>query len=139
LEFGIPINIEDQPDLLDIQNFYRNTGGEFWGALSNDKVIGTIGLINIGNNSGVIRKMFVSKDYRGKDLGIAQLLLDTLIAHCKIINISDVYLGTQEILHAAIRFYQRNGFVQIEKNQLPQSFPVMTIDNAFYHLQLNHC
>ena len=29
-EFGVPITLQDQPDLLDIDNFYRQKNGNFW-------------------------------------------------------------------------------------------------------------
>ncbi len=136
IEFGVPITLADQPDLLDIENNYHATGGNFWAALSGDKVVGTIALIAIGNGQGVIRKMFVNKDFRGKEHGIAQKLLDTLVSYCREEGITDLYLGTVDILKAAIRFYERNHFEPIEKQNLPQAFPIMSADNVFYHLEI---
>lgn len=49
-EFGIPITIEDQPDLCSIPNFYQTGKGDFWVARNNGNVIGTIGLKDIGNS-----------------------------------------------------------------------------------------
>jgi putative acetyltransferase len=136
IEFGVPITLEDQPDLLDIEVNYHATGGNFWGALYNEKVVGTIALIGIGGGQGVIRKMFVNKDFRGKEYGIAQQLLDDLIDYCRAENITDLYLGTVDILKAAIRFYERNNFVKIDKQNLPAAFPIMSADNVFYHLEI---
>jgi len=31
-EFNVPITIEDQPDLMQIEDFYFANGGSFWGA-----------------------------------------------------------------------------------------------------------
>ncbi|MHA4807060.1 GNAT family N-acetyltransferase [Flavitalea flava] len=138
LEFNVPITLEDQPDLLDIEKNYQGSGGGFWGAKVDGRVVGTIGLINIGGKGGAIRKMFVRKEFRGKELGIAQQLLDTLIVSCREKNITDLYLGTVDRLHAALRFYERNGFRQINKSELPGSFPVMGADNVFCHLDLGH-
>ena len=75
-EFGIEITLADQPELLNIPAVYQQGGGNFWVALNNGEVIGTIALIDIGNNIGVIRKMFLAPDHRGT--GIGQQLLDTL-------------------------------------------------------------
>lgn len=136
IEFGVPITLKDQPDLLDIEKNYHATGGNFWGAIHDEKVIGTIALIGIGNGQGVIRKMFVNKDFRGKEFGLAQQLLENLIDYCKSENITDLYLGTVDILKAAIRFYERNNFVKIEKKDLPATFPIMSADNVFYHLEI---
>jgi len=136
IEFGVPITLEDQPDLMDIENNYHGTGGGFWAALHEHQVVGTIALISIGDGKGVIRKMFVNKDFRGKELGVAQNLLDVLVRYCKTKHKTDLYLGTVDILKAAIRFYERNGFVSIEKQNLPAAFPIMSADNVFYHLEI---
>jgi len=136
IEFGVPITLEDQPDLMDIESNYHATGGNFWAAFQDGKVVGTIALISIGDENGVIRKMFVSKDFRGKEFGIAQNLLNGLITYSKARGITDLYLGTVDILKAAIRFYERNGFVALEKQDLPSTFPIMSADNVFYHLEI---
>jgi GNAT superfamily N-acetyltransferase len=137
IEFNVPITIEDQPDLHDIETNYHKTGGGFWGAMVNEELVGTIALIATGHQAGAIRKMFVKKDFRGKELGIAQQLLEHLVAYCKTTQITDLYLGTVDRLAAARRFYERNHFVEIKKTALPSYFPVMNADNVFYHLHLN--
>jgi hypothetical protein len=43
-----------------------------------------------------------------------------------------LYLGTIERLQAAIRFYERNGFTYLPKQDLPASFPIMAVDTHFY-------
>ena len=136
IEFNVPVTAEDQPDLRDIETNYHQTGGGFWGAKYKGELVGTIGLIAIDRPGGTIRKMFVRKEFRGKELGIAQQLLDTLVDHCRVHGITDLYLGTVEKLQAAIRFYERNGFRRVEKADLPESFPLMPVDNTFYHLHL---
>jgi putative acetyltransferase len=138
LEFNIPITAADQPDLLIIDDFYRKNGGEFWVAVSDEKVVGSIALIKIGNGAGVIRKMFVAKEFRGKKLGIAQKLLETLIAYCDQRDINAVYLGTINRLEAAVRFYERNGFETISKEALPADFPLMPVDNVFCKLTIDN-
>ncbi|WP_394775481.1 GNAT family N-acetyltransferase [Flavobacterium sp.] len=135
-EFNVAITIDDQPDLLNIQNFYYTNGGCFWGAFINDELVGTIALVKFSDNEAAIRKMFVKKEFRGKEFSIAQQLLDTLINYCNENQIDDLYLGTISILEAALRFYERNNFNRIEKESLPQTFPVMSADNVFCHLKL---
>ncbi|GGB14096.1 MULTISPECIES: GNAT family N-acetyltransferase [Mucilaginibacter] len=138
IEFNVPITLEAQPDLLDIETNYHQTGGDFWGAIYNEQLVGTIALIAFDNNSAAIRKMFVLKEYRGKELGIAQLLLNNLIDYCKQNNIAHIYLGTVEMLKAAHRFYEKNGFTRLAKQDLPESFPLMAADTIFYELHLNN-
>ncbi|MFC3560897.1 GNAT family N-acetyltransferase [Pedobacter jamesrossensis] len=136
LEFGVPITLADQPDLLDIENFYILKGGNFWGANVEGTLCGTIALLRFNNKAAAIRKMFVKKEFRGKEYGIASSLLAELIRYCKENGIENLYLGTVDILKAAIRFYEKKGFVQLDKKEMPFDFPFMTPDNIFCHLAL---
>jgi GNAT superfamily N-acetyltransferase len=99
-EFGIPITLELQPDLNEIPGFYQIKNGNFWIAKIDDKIIGTISLLDIGNRKGALRKMFVDKDYRGKEFGVGQKLLNTLIDWAMRKGITEIFLGTTE------KFYQ---------------------------------
>lgn len=136
-EFNIPITIEDQPDLTQIESFYREAGGNFWGAFAEGELVGSIALVKFDEKAGAVRKMFVKKEFRGKELNIAQHLLEVLIRFCRENKIDTIYLGTIDVLKAAMRFYERNHFNQIEKQKLPVRFPLMSADNVFYYLNLN--
>jgi GNAT superfamily N-acetyltransferase len=137
IEFGVPVTLEDQPDLFDIDRVYTEPGGGFWGAIKDGELIGTIALIHVGHHAGVIRKMFVKKEYRGRELGVAQRLFQTLVDHSQTKGISDLYLGTVEKLKAACRFYERNGFNKIKPEALPGHFLRMQVDDTFYHLSIS--
>src|SRR5438105_990446 len=69
IEFNVPVTLAQQSDLLDIESFYIAPGGNFWGAFSEGQLVGTIALIAIGHQAGAIRKMFVRKEFRGKEFG----------------------------------------------------------------------
>lgn len=135
-EFEIPITKEDQPDLSDIPNFYQTGNGNFWVALCNNQVVGTISLIDIGNLQGALRKMFVKDTFRGSSYNTAKLLLLKLIAWARERNIQEIYLGTTAKFLAAHRFYEKNSFVQVSKETLPDGFPIMKVDTRFYKLPL---
>lgn len=136
IEFKVAITLSDQPDLLDIDNVYYKNGGAFWGAKAAGKLLGTIAMIKFSDNAVALRKMFVKKEFRGKELGIAQHLLENLMIHCKNNGIDHLYLGTVPVLQAALRFYERNGFRKMEKTDLPAQFPLMGGDSVFYQLSL---
>jgi N-acetylglutamate synthase-like GNAT family acetyltransferase len=137
LEFNVATSLEAQPDLLDIERYYTQPGGGFWGALDEQgQVIGTIALVLFQKDAGAIRKMFVKREYRGKEYGVARRLLEVLIDYSRQAGIKDLYLGTVEVMKAAHRFYEKNGFTRAEKQGLPPSFPLMNVDNVFYHLSL---
>ncbi len=71
--------MDDQLDLLDIPSFYQNVSGNFWVALLDGEVVGTIGLRDIGNQQGALRKMFVKETHRGKEQGASQLLEELIV------------------------------------------------------------
>lgn len=131
-EYQIPISQEDQPDLANIREFYQRGNGNFWVALHGDKVVGTIALLDIGNKQTALRKMFVASDYRGKTYRTAQLLLQEALQWAEEHQIRQIYLGTTEQFKAAHRFYEKNEFVPVTMDQLPEKFPVMQVDTRFY-------
>lgn len=133
LEFGVAITLEMQPDIRDIDGVFNRDRSGLWGAFADGQLVGTIGLLDIGGADGVIRKMFVHAGFRGKPYGIAQNLVDTLVQHCRVTGLTDLWLGTIHTMGAAARFYERNGFVKITKPDLPASFPLMAVDDTFYH------
>ncbi|WP_262706622.1 GNAT family N-acetyltransferase [Chryseobacterium carnipullorum] len=63
-------------------------------------------------------------------------MLGVLVSFCRENGIHSIYLGTVTILKAALRFYERNHFVEVEKENLPTRFPLMNADNVFYSLHL---
>ena len=132
-EFQIPITREDQPDLAAIPRFYQQGNGNFWVAECDDQVVGSVGLLDIGNQQVALRKMFVKAGFRGGEHGTAQRLLQTVAAWVGQRGVTDVFLGTTDKFLAAHRFYEKNGFVRIDKTNLPATFPVMKVDTVFYH------
>lgn len=137
-EFHVPIRLEDQPDLLDIQRYYQRGLGQFWCALHEDEVVGTIGLLDLGHRAAALRKMFVKKEFRGgPGASIAQRLLSNAEAWCLEKRIDEIILGTIDSYAAARRFYERNSFQQIQVQELPSYFPKMKIDNTFYRKVLS--
>lgn len=133
-EFNIPITLEQQPDLNQIPSYYQTNNGNFWIAKNENQIIGTISLLDIGNHQGALRKMFVQQNFRGKEYEIGQKLLDTLIKWARVKGFTEIFLGTTEKFTRAQRFYIKNGFEEVEKQELPESFPVMKVDNKFYRI-----
>jgi N-acetylglutamate synthase-like GNAT family acetyltransferase len=73
-------------------NYYQKGKGNFWIALDNHKVIGIIALLDMGHPQSVFEKFFVCKDYRRKNVGVGQQLLNTLLAWAKSQSIQAIYL-----------------------------------------------
>ncbi|WP_336780865.1 GNAT family N-acetyltransferase [Paenibacillus illinoisensis] len=132
-EYQISITREDQPDLLEIETFYQKGIGNYWIALADEEVVGTIALLDIGEEQAALRKMFVAKNYRGKELQVSSRLLYQAFQWAKEKAVHDIYLGTTQQFVAAHRFYEKNGFVSVTREALPDAFPVMKVDSKFYH------
>ena len=135
-EFGVNISAADQPDLKIISEFYQKGSGNFWIALQNNEVLGTISLTDIGNEQVGLRKMFVKNGYRGKPMNIGQKLMDTTVNWCIKHSIKQIFLGTVPTYYAAHRFYEKNGFTRLEKDELPKAFHLMDADKWFYYKNL---
>lgn len=131
-EFEIQITLEDQPDLQDIPNFYRTGVGNFWVALDGPTVVGSVALLDIGNRQAALRKMFVAASHRGPEHGVAKQLLGALVQWSRTHGVEQIFLGTTSKFLAAHRFYEKNGFREVQCAELPKNFPVMAVDTKFY-------
>lgn len=133
-ENNLGLSLGEQPDLLDIKRCYRLSGGEFWVALSDDKVIGTIGLMLKERQCAVLKKFFVQKEFRSQGVGLA--LYNTLLTYAKRADVRHIILDTPSVARASHRFYERAGFYKITKNQLPISYAYPDRDSVLYMLDL---
>jgi GNAT superfamily N-acetyltransferase len=137
-EFNVPITVDDQPDLASIESFYQQGAGNFWVALIGTEVIGTIALIDIGNRQVALRKMFVKEGFRGIPYKTGQRLMDVAFEWMAEKKVDEVILGTLERFGAARNFYKKNGFTEVEKENLPANFPRMTLDTKFFSKKMAH-
>ena len=136
-EFLLGLTAQDQPDLPNIGEFYKN--GCFWVALNEqNQVVGTIGLEPLSENQAALRKMFLDKTMRGnKDLNLAQNLFETLLAYAQQRNFQELWLDTPPPAKAAHRFYERNGFEPMPRESVPSSYKVPLInDLKIYRLTI---
>ena len=110
----------------------------YWVAIKDGKVIGTIGVIVVDNDFGVLKKMMLKKEFRGKEFGISKALLSTVLEWSNTNHISKIYLGTMIPFKAAQSFYISNGFKQIRENELPINFLKNPLDKVFFVKYLNN-
>ncbi|KTD32094.1 IAA acetyltransferase/MarR transcriptional regulatory protein [Legionella moravica] len=131
-EFNIPVTADINISILKAEdNYYFNNSCNFWYAVdAQGTIIGSIGLKKINNEQGELKKFFLTPEYRG--LGIASLLLRTLIKNSLKHGFKELFLGTVEQLQAAQKFYERHGFQAIKKESLPGQFVVCPVDTLFY-------
>ena len=133
-ESKINLSLEEQPDLLDINQSYRQNGGEFWIALYGGEVIGTIGLMLKENNCAVMKKFFVKKEYRSQKIGLA--LYRELLEYAKHKGIRHIILDTPSVARTSHRFYENAGFYKISAEELPVAYSYPDRNSILYMLDL---
>lgn len=133
-EFGLGFREEEQLDLLDTFDFYKDGG--FWIAEFDGKIIGCIGLQKLNSTLGVLRKLFVQKELRGKELNIAQKLFDKLINEANSLGLEKILLDTPAVAEASHRFYQRNGFREIGRAEIPDGYVFPDRNSKIFELKL---
>lgn len=131
-EFGVATSAEKQPDLRDIPGFYQQRTGNFWLAYVGDDLAGTIAIKDVGEGICALRKMFVKQEYRGKERGIAAALMRTLLDWARDRGVKEIFLGTVDVYHAAHRFYEKSGFTEVARQDVPDSVPLMDVDVKYY-------
>ena len=131
-EFLIPISDEINLCVLRAEeNFYYHHSYNFWYATdSTGKILGSIGLKKINDQYAEIKKFFVLKTHRGK--GVAQKLMETLLKAALKHHFEFLVLGTVDKLHAAQKFYTKQGFLSIDPKDLPKKFEKCPLDTVFF-------
>lgn len=128
-EYNFKVVSEDYPDLQDIEQYYHQKGGSFLVVTRGDnEVIGTAAYDFLSDDIFILKRMFVKNNFRG--MGIAQMLLDKLFQVFR--KGATFYLSTKEDQAiAAKKFYLRNRFHVIGRDELPQKFPFFYEDDLF--------
>lgn len=116
------------------EEFYYNNSCNFWYAIDEKgAVIGSVGLFKIDANNAEIKKFYVDKQYRGRK--VAQGLILKLLQAAKTHKITNLYLGTIDILKNAVSFYEKYGFERVSKKAMPAKFKFCEVDNMFYKIR----
>jgi len=106
----------------------------FWYATNEEnKVVGCIGLKILDEENAELNKCFVDPTYKGR--GLAQLLIKKLAKQAIKLDIKHIYLGCVDYFFWAHRFYEKLGFTEINKSQLPKNFIPCNVDKKFYQAQ----
>lgn len=133
-EAKINLSIDEQPDLKNIAGYYQTGGGQFWIAVENERVVGTIGLMPADNNCGILKKFFVRKEYRSKKLGLA--LYQKLLEYAETKGIHTLILDTTSVAVQSHKFYEKAGFKRISKNELSTEYSYPDRNSYLYMLNI---
>ncbi len=133
-EAKINLSLDEQPDLKNIGANYQANGGNFWVALSNNSVIGTIGLMMAENECAILKKFFVDKRYRSQ--GIGYKLYIELLKFAYSNNVKHIILDTPSVAKKSHIFYERAGFKKVQKDEVPINYIYPDRNSILYMLDL---
>ncbi|MVX64880.1 GNAT family N-acetyltransferase [Clostridium chromiireducens] len=116
IEFGAnkPGCAWSDPNLGCFYQVYQDQKSKYWVVEKDNKIIGGCGIGPLENTKNIceLQKMYALKEARGT--GIAQELLKISLDFAKKYY-DKCYLETFNNMVAANKFYQKNGFVQLDK------------------------
>ena len=129
----IPTNHDIQLNSLDITDDYSKGSSGFWVAVADEKVVGSIALLDITNNAAAMQKLVFTEHHWDTETGVASKLFSHLFYEAQMCGIRDIFLGTRADLTDAHRLYEKHGFIRDSTTDLPSRFPIVSIDSHFYH------
>jgi putative acetyltransferase len=98
-------------DVLEVEKYYLDSGGEFWSVEQQCQVVGSAGYYPIerGHQAVEIRKMYLLPATRGQGLGRFLLAeLEKSIAQKKF---QEIWVETATVLAEAVRLYETSGYL----------------------------
>ncbi len=97
-------------DVLQVEECYQSTGGEFWVVEQHGKLVGTAAYypIHRGTRAVEIRKMYLLPVARGQGLG--RFLLEQLEGAIAARGFEQIWIETASVLQEAVKLYESNGY-----------------------------
>ncbi|MEA5554102.1 GNAT family N-acetyltransferase [Anabaena cylindrica UHCC 0172] len=98
-------------DVLQIEECYLATGGEFWVIEHQHQIVGTAAYypIHRGEKAVEIRKMYLLPSARG--LGLGKYLLQELEKTILSRGFEQIWIETASVLKEAVKLYESNGYI----------------------------
>ncbi|MFQ4145454.1 GNAT family N-acetyltransferase [Chlorogloeopsis sp. ULAP02] len=98
-------------DVLQVEEYYLATGGEFWIIEHQNKLVGTGAYYPIkrSENAVEIRKMYFLPSVRG--LGLGKYLLQQLEEAIASRGFLSIWIETASVLAQAVKLYESNGYI----------------------------
>lgn len=107
-------------DVINVEEFYLATGGEFWVIEQQNTIVGTGAYypISRGKNAVEIRKMYLLPIARGKGLG--RYLLQELENAIALRGFEQIWLETASVLVQAVKLYEKSGYLPTQGVETPR-------------------
>lgn len=89
------------------------TGGELWIAEVDGRIVGSVAIVRVDDNTAQLRWFLIDENYQGR--GIGSRLIQTALDFCHTNNYGSVFLWTFKGLDTARKLYDKAGFVLVEE------------------------
>ena len=115
-----------------LSDFYTHAGRSYFVLLDREKLVGGIGLAEIGffPECCELQKLYLDDCVKGNGLGYQ--MIETVEQEARRLGYKRIYLETHTNLQAAIHIYEKSGYQKIER---PESVVHSTM-NRFYFKEL---
>lgn len=124
-EFERYIEVILEQELAQAETAYPEDDGGSLQVVENDgRVIGTFGIQRASSRCAELRRMYLRAKFRGNQIAKCMLGQAEAIAHKY--GYSCLVLSTAEIQQAAVKFYTKNGFTQVE-SKVENTMSVKTV------------
>jgi GNAT superfamily N-acetyltransferase len=100
-------------DIQDIPRTYGGIGEAFFVAVTGGEIVGTVGLKKEDDRSALLRRLFVAKDHRKKQMGTK--LIQRALKFSEEVGYQEVVFRTTSRMKSASDVCQKCGFVQRAK------------------------
>ncbi|AFZ31005.1 GCN5-related N-acetyltransferase [Gloeocapsa sp. PCC 7428] len=107
-------------DVVDVENYYLTTKGDFWVIQQDDQLVGTGGYYPVmrGEQAVEIRKMYLLPHVRG--LGLGKYLLQQLEKAIAARGFKQIWIETASVLTTAVKLYESCGYQPASKVETPR-------------------
>ncbi len=97
-------------DVLNVEQAYWQTGGEFWVVERDGAMVGTAGYYPVerGTHAVEVRKMYLLPAVRG--MGLGRYLLNALEAAIAAQGYQQIWIETASVLREAVVLYEASGY-----------------------------
>ncbi len=100
---------------LNIHEYYAS-GGSFWVAKTDNKIVGMVGLRFLGNGMAKVNALRVHPEYRKR--GVAKKLMGMLEKYCEECDIKEIVLGVNKKTVSAIKLYGSLEYVKYDERKV---------------------
>jgi N-acetylglutamate synthase-like GNAT family acetyltransferase len=137
IEAGLGLTMAEQYDLFEIEDHYQKIGGQFWTAIEDDKVVGTISLLPLNSDTAVLKKFFTYPDFRGEPEYLGKKLYEEFIEFAKEHNFKTIVLDSPGSQKRAHHFYRNQGFKEVTEDELTVSWSYPHSNSKFFQSELS--